>query len=297
MTEPSVGDRVVVRRLLPSGQATDVIGTLEADGDPLVVVREGSRVPIPRADVVAYKAIPARPIRNRDIRALTRAQARSWASTERAEIDGWLCRSGGGLPGGRANSAAPLEPVDSLEGPRAWYADRGIPLQVQWVDRLMPGPRPELERPSGVFVVDPRAIAARSERVSWDDGPPEAWLALQSGAATSAAWVSSVLGSVAFGSLTVGGATAAVARLSLTRDGDTPDDGLLWSGIGSLVVGESFRRQGLATELVRDLAREALSRGADRCFLEVLDTNAPARAMYTALGFTQHHTYGYRLVP
>ncbi len=294
---PTPGDRVVVRRLLPSGQATDVIGTLESDGDPLVVVRDGQRHTVPRAEIVAYKAVPARPVRNREIRALTRAQARCWPSSENAEVDGWLCRFGGGLPGGRANSAAPLTPeasLDRIDGVRAWYAERGMLMRLQWVDRLMGRPRPpHFDRSSRVFVVDPAAIADPSPQVVWSDTPSPAWLALQTAAAADGAWSAAVLGAARFGTLAPDGDVAATVRLSLTRDGDDIDTGTSWAGIGSLVVAERYRRRGLATELVRSLAAEATVRGAARCFLEVLDSNTAAHALYAGLGFTEHHRYGY----
>ncbi|GAA4397077.1 GNAT family N-acetyltransferase [Tsukamurella soli] len=288
---------MVVRRLLPSGQATDVIGTLESDGDPLVVERDGELHSIRRSDVVALKAIPPRPIRNRDIRALVRAEARCWPSLERAEVDGWLCRSAGSLPGGRANSAAPLSPaasLDRLDGVRAWYTERGLPLRLQWVDRLAGRDRPGgLDRESAVFVADGARIATVSPHVTWSDAPSPGWLALQSSSAVSADWVRQVIGAVRFGEIVLDGDVAAAVRLSLTRDGDDPASGTLWAGIGSLVVDERFRRHGLATDLLRALAAEGIAHGAERCFLEVLESNSPARAMYSRLGFTQHHRYGY----
>jgi hypothetical protein len=71
---PHPGDRVVVRYLLDDGRATDVIGTLVSDGDPLVdplVIdadtgrAAGERRTVPRSAVVAMKAVPPRPVRGR----------------------------------------------------------------------------------------------------------------------------------------------------------------------------------------------------------------------------------------
>ncbi len=51
-----------------------------------------------------------------------------------------------------------------------------------------------------------------------------------------------------------------------------------------LAVDPQFRRQGLGTVLVEMLAREGLSRGADRLFLEMRRGN-PAEHLYRGLGF------------
>ena len=45
------------------------------------------------------------------------------------------------------------------------------------------------------------------------------------------------------------------------------------------------RRRGLGTALVRAIEAAAARRGAEECLLEVATTNAPARALYAALGY------------
>ncbi len=63
---PAPGARVVVRYLIPSGQATDALGELlSADGEIVVVdgVRGVERIPV--AAIVAAKEVPPRPERRR----------------------------------------------------------------------------------------------------------------------------------------------------------------------------------------------------------------------------------------
>lgn len=62
MTLPEQGTRVVVRYLLPSGQATDALGIL-LDVDERVVVVDGKRgvERIPRGAIIAAKAVPPPP--------------------------------------------------------------------------------------------------------------------------------------------------------------------------------------------------------------------------------------------
>lgn len=53
----------------------------------------------------------------------------------------------------------------------------------------------------------------------------------------------------------------------------------------TLAVRPAARRQGIAARLTAEAAAAAQSLGAARLFLEVAEDNAPARALYAALGF------------
>jgi ribosomal-protein-alanine N-acetyltransferase len=53
----------------------------------------------------------------------------------------------------------------------------------------------------------------------------------------------------------------------------------------TLAVRPSARRQGLGARLVHAATGRAATTGATRMFLEVAEDNAPARALYGALGF------------
>lgn len=53
----------------------------------------------------------------------------------------------------------------------------------------------------------------------------------------------------------------------------------------TLAVRPAARRQGLGARLVRTAIDRAAAQGATRMFLEVAEDNAPARALYAALGF------------
>ncbi|MES2833604.1 MAG: GNAT family N-acetyltransferase [Pseudomonadota bacterium] len=53
----------------------------------------------------------------------------------------------------------------------------------------------------------------------------------------------------------------------------------------TLAVHPAARRKGIAARLTADAAAAARSLGALRLFLEVAEDNAPARALYAALGF------------
>jgi ribosomal-protein-alanine N-acetyltransferase len=55
--------------------------------------------------------------------------------------------------------------------------------------------------------------------------------------------------------------------------------------INTMAVDMPYRRQGLATHLLRHVVREAIRRGAVRATLEVRESNVPARLLYESLGF------------
>jgi len=60
-----VGARVVLRRTLPGGRLTDVLGHVErwTAGVVAVRTRDGSLVEVPEADLVAAKRVPEPPAR------------------------------------------------------------------------------------------------------------------------------------------------------------------------------------------------------------------------------------------
>jgi ribosomal-protein-alanine N-acetyltransferase len=56
--------------------------------------------------------------------------------------------------------------------------------------------------------------------------------------------------------------------------------------INSLAVANEWRRQGLATRLLREVCRDARASGATQATLEVRRSNTAALALYGRLGFT-----------
>ncbi|WP_019202056.1 GNAT family N-acetyltransferase [Tsukamurella sp. 1534] len=286
MAAPQAGDRVVVRHLLPDGRATDVVGHLIDGGDPLIVERDGARHVIARDAVVAFKAVPPKPVRASEIRSLDLARARGWWSLEREWVDGWLCRAAPGLTGDRANSAAPLHPdasLDRLDGVRAWYAERRLPVRLSTSDRLLRG-APALARTTDVLTAPSGGTADAGVVLAASPGAD--WLRLSGAAAALAA---SAEGTVGFASIVEDGETVATARLAVTADAA----GTQWGGVSAVTVAERHRRRGLASRIMAAVSARAAEEGAARLYLEVLQDNPAAHALYAGLGFTRHHSYGY----
>jgi len=57
--------------------------------------------------------------------------------------------------------------------------------------------------------------------------------------------------------------------------------------IENIVVAEAARRQGCGEQLVAELLTLARVRGAQSVFLEVRESNGPARALYSKMGFAE----------
>lgn len=121
--EPAIGDRVVVRRILPDtpGHLSDVIGHV-ISVDPLQIrpqsvggfVSDAPVIEIPPQQVKILKKLSPRRIRNSDIRALEHATARAFPGIEHRWVGPWLLRAGDGVTE-RSNSAAPLGPTAAFE--------------------------------------------------------------------------------------------------------------------------------------------------------------------------------------
>lgn len=67
-----------------------------------------------------------------------------------------------------------------------------------------------------------------------------------------------------------------------------------WAGFFDIIVDEGCRNKGYATGLLASIAREAREAGATRGYLQVMDNNLPARALYDKLGFVEAYRYWYR---
>ncbi len=65
----------------------------------------------------------------------------------------------------------------------------------------------------------------------------------------------------------------------------------------SVVTDPSRQRRGYARRVISSLAGWAADRGAQGACLEVEAANAPARALYEALGFEELYRYHYRRAP
>ena len=282
-----VGQRIVVRHLLPDGRATDVLGTCTAWGaDSLTIERDGppgtaGPVEIALADVVTGKPVPPRAsVRARvPAREVEEHVSVLWQSITTEPLGRWLLRASpphGGRLRRRGNSALAMEEpgigwADAAFGVRRFYEalDQVPAVQVQLGSAVEQTLAPLGFVPMGDGDAHAQlasvARALRSVRPAAPDVPAE---------------LEETPGSVVV-SLGSGSATG---RGVLSGD---------WLLIESLVVDPAQRRRGLATAVLAEVLDWGASLGATTAMLHVETVNAGAIALYERHGFVTHHTNRY----
>ena len=305
--EPSwVGRRVSVR-LVVGARAdgrplyTDVVGELlMLDGGRAVIDTRNGLVDVTLADVHIAKIAP--PSTAAEL-ALEAVAARGWRAAETTTIGGWLLRADHGFTG-RANSVLPLAapgvPLDEALGQaRSWYAERGLPLRVQVPSearRLLDAELGERGWPADPDVhvmatrLDTAPVAQRPTRqpVELDTEPADEWLAVFRQGAAPTAVTRALLtrhDRVSFACIRLDGEVAAIGR-------GVVDDG--WLGITAVEVSTTYRRQGLARQVMAALRGWGMAHGARHSYLQVSADNAAAVTLYQDLGYWVHHDYRYR---
>lgn len=289
---PAVGTRVSLRYRRPAGSVpplTDVVGHLLAV-TPTVRVRDkrGNVVDVDAADVVAVKALGAAPVRTADIRNLEHAAALAWPGVAHEWLGGWFARFGHGSTR-RANSAVPLgvSSPGGLDAVVRWYAARGAPPLLAVPDRLfrVPAGTPA----DGENLVLTGDLVATTERdVALAGRPSGEWLRLYERDVPVDVLSAVVDGEVVFA--TVPG--AAVGRGAVT----SAPDGTRWLGLSALHVIPAARGRGHARAVCGGLLAWGAERGADRAYVQVLADNAAAIALFTSMGFAEHHRCRYATV-
>jgi N-acetylglutamate synthase len=231
--------------------------------------------------------------------------ATGWGYTERAYIGGWHLRAAGGHTS-RANSALPIGdsgmPLGStLEAVAEWYVERGLPPRVQTVDgspldqAIAELGHPETERPA-LRQTAPLRPALEMLKSSSNTGhvakittelPEDYFTAYRRG-----------YGIPAFRAILTSGDALIAFAVARADNGEALSVGRVaidtatgYAGIAAVATAEHARRRGLARIVLRDLLAFAAEHGAENTYLEVEEENAPARALYTSLGFTTAHRY------
>lgn len=291
---PSLGTRVSIRYREAGGGHTDAIGHL-CELSPRIEVRtkSGGMVSISPDDVVAVRELSQTPVRASEIRNLEHAAALAWPGTEQRWCHGWLLRAGGGYTS-RANSAVPLDfssSIADLEEIIEWYGQRGLEPWLALPDRLLPV-RTRGVKQTRVMVRDldragVNATATLAAR------PDAAWLACYQREVSEEVLMAVTDGEVVFASI----AGVAVGRGAVT----SAPDGTAWLGISAVNVTDGHRRTGHGRSVCAALQTWGADHGAERVYVQVLEDNHAAIALYASMGFGLHHQLRYidarRLLP
>jgi ribosomal protein S18 acetylase RimI-like enzyme len=245
------------------------------------------------------------PLTPEAIRHLEAVGDRAWPPAEAEPHDGWVLRATGTGIGRRVNSVAPLArgtlPLEQNVATAAtFYRHRGLPPTFKLTDAALPENLDEYLAERGFRVDAPVLIMTRALGPGGAPIPhlpaepaPE-WLAVNAavpshyGAAPEA--FLELLGRIrppaAFATHHTGGEAAAIGMA--VADGE-------WVGLFEIGTVPEHRRRGRATAVVEDLMAWGAGRGARTAYLQVMEENAPARALYEDLGFAEAYRYWYRV--
>ena len=240
-------------------------------------------------------------------RALEEAAARAWPPHETLARDGWVLRfSGGGSQ--RANSVLTLawngsDVEAAIDAAERDYRARGQKPIFQIVDISLPADLDARLAARGYDSIDRTllmvkpvalAIAPPALAVSRHREAPKAWLDIYLATLTpdrraaAPAIVAALPDPKCF---FVAGRNGAPVGVGLGM-AEPP-----WCGVECMATAEAARRGGAARAVLADLERWAHEQGATRLWLQVLERNAPARALYEGLGFEAVGSYWYRHAP
>jgi ribosomal protein S18 acetylase RimI-like enzyme len=239
-----------------------------------------------------------------DTASIERATLAAVPPRRQEEWSGWLLPFDDGTVG-RCHSAVPLvhapPPPDSLAHIQRRYAEAGLPAVLRLPEHAAyAGLRRELGLAGSVRSKPTLVQVARADDVA---RAPAAQVDVQLAQAPGSDWEQVFLGD---GFDPVDGASRlAILRrarssvfASVREDGRTVAVGSAcfsegWCGVHGMRTVPAHRGRGLARALLAALAAQAGGRGIERCFLQVDEANAAARALYARLGFTTAWTYAY----
>jgi GNAT superfamily N-acetyltransferase len=246
--------------------------------------------------------MPLGPAAIRDLEAIA---DRAWPPAEVVTHDGWELRATGPGIGRRVNSAAPLDdgalPLEEkVAAAEAFYRDRSLAPTFKLTAASRPGGLEAFLTARGYRVDAPVLILTRSfdapaaSTPALPSSPSGDWLAANAavpshyGAAPEAflALLGRIRQPQGFATLDDEGRPAAIGMA--VADGP-------WVGLFEIGTLPERRRRGLAAAVVEDLLAWGAGQGAERAYLQVMEANSPARALYARLGFEEAYRYWYRV--
>ncbi|MFD3405358.1 GNAT family N-acetyltransferase [Kribbella sp. NPDC058693] len=229
----------------------------------------------------------------------------AWPAADSTELDGWLVRRNAGVTL-RANSVlpanAPFDVQKALDYVESLYLAHDITPSFQISPAVQPSDLDAHLEARGYTVRNPTLVQcaalsdvlaklpATADEVNISTAPSAAWMDCWwsvdgRGGAANRDTAEQILarGKALYASIPDGPQVKAIGRLALVDD---------TAGLYCLAVDERFRRQGLASAVIRGLLQAATAKWV---WLSVLEDNAPARTLYDNLGFRTVSRYHYRV--
>jgi len=216
-----------------------------------------------------------------------------WPPSESELLGEWNLRWAGA--GERSDSVrvagdSGIELAAAIDYARAWYHNRGSRALLQVPSPWLSDELAALGCQPVRRVVMMTAPTTELAIVTAQARPGD--LTIELAQTASAAWTELAAHSpiaaadsyTAYATATLGGATVGIGRATLAKG---------WCGITSIATAPNWQRQGIAQAVTAALTQWAANAGVSQCFLQVLEENEPARALYAGMGFATHHHYAY----
>ena len=239
-------------------------------------------------------------------RRVEEASLNAWPALQQILFDGWILRFSSGYTK-RANSVNPLfgstldmeAKVDTCED---LYAQKGLPAVFRLTPFSCPPELDLLLQARGYAHLDPTSVQHLDLR-EWDGPSPKVeptseqlddWMAIfgqlrgapaGESQETHRRMLATIPTKCFLASLT-GGRQVVACGLGVL-EGDR-------FGLFDLITDSRCRNRGYGTDLVCGLLRWAQNQGGQHAYLQVMHTNAPARHLYSKLGFQDLYQYWYR---
>jgi ribosomal protein S18 acetylase RimI-like enzyme len=216
--------------------------------------------------------------------------------------DGWVLRFAGGYTG-RANSVNPLYPACLDVGEKVavcelLYHSRGLRTLFKLTEAA--GSLDELLAARGYTVRTPTLLMTATLQPmdtnpgicleagispSWQEASFALHGTTERDRAIAAVMLSSIPGLTLTASLKENSETVAIGRAVLERG---------YVGLYDIMTAPAHRGRGLGGQICTALLEAARQRGAANAYLQVVEDNVPARALYKGLGYKARYRYWYR---
>ena len=302
---PRPGERWVVRRRLPDGSATDVVGwVISAEHGRLRLETSTGPEQVAAVDVIAARRLPAArggpDPRRTSAAELEHLSVPGWAAVTRP-LGQWTLRAAGGFTA-RANSCHAvgdpgMEIAEAAARIVEFASEQGIAPWAQVIvgsreDRALSalGWRPVyVTTDVGVCrLADLLGDSVVSAHVTLAETLTEEWLALYRRSRLTPPDESAVRALLTggpprvFAAARTEGEVVGIARGHLSR---------AWLGIASVWIEPEHRGRGWGRKLVLALGHWAARRGARYGYVQVAADSSAAAHVYARLGFAHHHSY------
>ena len=237
------------------------------------------------------------------VQSIEAAAAVAWPPTESLTLGSWKLSAGDGFSR-RRNSAVPAGPPPEnlerrLSDVEEWYRVRGLPTLYR-ITPLCDAAVDNVLADRGLVLEAPTLVMSRSLE------PPELIEGVTESPVVTDAWVQTEIAALGIDPSSIRPWLATIAAVPSPASFVVPiDDGepvaagfgvvvgaLL--GVFEIVVRPEHRRRGHAGRMMAALHRFGVREGAQRVFLQVLEDDEPAVALYRSLGYEVSHRYWYR---